>query len=42
MNNPLELEQMIDEEYQDKLAAGIARGIISMHEKIEIPEEKER
>lgn len=42
MNNPLELELMIDEEYQDKLAAGIARGIISMHEKVEIPKEKER
>ncbi|MBQ7985832.1 MAG: N-acetylmuramoyl-L-alanine amidase [Clostridia bacterium] len=42
MNNPVELELMIDEDYQDKLAAGIARGIISMHEEIEIPEEKEK
>lgn len=41
MNNPFELELMIDEDYQDKLAAGIARGIVSMHEKVEIPEEKE-
>ena len=42
MNNPVELELMIDEEYQDKLAAGIARGIISMHDKVEIPKEKEK
>ena len=42
MNNPIELELMIDEDYQDKLAAGIARGIVSMHEKVEIPKEKER
>ena len=42
MNNPLELELMIDEDYQDKLAAGIARGIISMHKKVKIPKEKER
>ncbi len=41
MNNPLELELMVSEDYQDKLAAGIARGIIAMHEKVEIPEEKE-
>lgn len=42
MNNPVELELMIDETYQDKLAAGIARGIISMHERVVIPAEKER
>lgn len=42
MNNPVELELMIDEEYQDKLAVGIARGIISMHDKVEIPKEKEK
>ncbi len=42
MNNPLELELMVDEDYQDKLAAGIARGIITMHKKVEIPKEKER
>lgn len=42
MNNPVELELMIDEDYQDKLAAGIARGIIEMHEMVEIPEEKEK
>lgn len=37
MNNPLELELLIDETYQDKLAAGIARGIIQAHSKIVIP-----
>lgn len=42
MNNPIELEKLIDEDYQDKIAAGISRGIISIHEDIEIPEEKER
>ena len=41
MNNPVELELMIDEDYQDKLAMGIARGIIEMHEMVEIPKEKE-
>jgi len=42
MNNPDELELLITEKYQNKLAAGIARGIIAIHEEIEIPEEKER
>lgn len=42
MNNPIELELMVDEGYQDKLAMGIARGIISMHQKVQIPKEKEK
>lgn len=40
MNNPAELEQLIDEEYQDKLAAGITEGIRKIHDKIEIPKKK--
>lgn len=40
MNNPKELEQLIDEEYQDKLAAGITEGIRKIHKKIEIPKKK--
>ena len=42
MNNPEELEHLIDEDYQDKLAAGIARGIIQMHEEIKIPKDKRK
>ena len=40
MNNPTELVNLIDEEYQDKLAAGICEGILSIHKKIELPEKK--
>ena len=37
MNNPDELENMVNPEYQDKLAAGIARGIISTYNNIQLP-----
>ena len=39
MNNPDELALMVEESYQDKLATGIANGIISTHKKVVIPEE---
>ena len=37
MNNPDELENMVNPEYQDKLAAGITRGIISTYNNIQLP-----
>ncbi len=42
MNNPDELELLVDEDYQDKLAAGIARGIVKVHEDIKIPKDKRK
>jgi len=42
INNPQEIERLIDEDYQDMLADGIAQGIINMHEDIKIPKNKER
>lgn len=40
MNNPEELELLASESYQDKLAKGIAEGIISAHNDITIPKKK--
>ncbi len=40
INNPIELEKMISESYQAKLAAGISQGIIAAWNKVELPEEK--
>ncbi len=40
LNNPSELEKLIDDEYQDKLAAGISEGILAIHKKIKLPEKK--
>lgn len=37
LNNPEELELLVTDKYQDKLAAGIARGIIKIHGDIKIP-----
>lgn len=42
MNNPDELELLADDDYQDKLAAGIARGIVKIHEEIKIPRDKRK
>ena len=39
INNPIELEKMITEEYQDKLAAGISQGIIAAWNKVELPKD---
>lgn len=41
MNNPYELDKMITDKYQDKVAAGIARGIISIYNSVKIPKDKE-
>lgn len=38
MNNPSELEKLISNEYQDKLAAGISQGILAVHKKIKLPQ----
>lgn len=42
INNPEEIEKLIDDDYQDMLADGIAQGIINMHEDIKIPKNKVR
>lgn len=41
LNNPEELEKLISEEYQDKIAKGISKGIISATTKVVFPAEAE-
>jgi len=41
LNNPEEFEKLISDEYQDKIAKGISKGIISSLSKIEIKEVEE-
>ena len=41
LNNPEELEKLISDEYQEKIAKGISKGIITATSKVKFPEEVE-